>query len=112
MAFYALYPPDFRVGNLTPLPLFYFEVAARLVIDINDFRLSPVLHKLSQQVKRADPFIRGIRVAKFDVKTLRVVIDLKQPVRQDIFYLYPVANFQHRLLVMQVSVLCAFLVIT
>ncbi|MBT0723445.1 AMIN domain-containing protein [Rosenbergiella sp. S61] len=82
------------------------------MIDINDFRLSPVLHKLSQQVKRADPFIRGIRVAKFDVKTLRVVIDLKQPVRQDIFYLYPVANFQHRLLVMQVSVLCAFLVIT
>jgi len=71
----------------------------RLVIDIEDFRLSPILHNLTQQVKGTDPFIKRIRVAKFDTKTLRVVVDLKQAVRADIFTLKPVANFQHRLVV-------------
>ncbi|SER22752.1 N-acetylmuramoyl-L-alanine amidase [Rosenbergiella nectarea] len=89
----------FESATLPSYRYFMLESPRRLVIDIDDFRLSRVLHKLSQQVNASDPFISRIRVAKFDAKTLRVVVDLKQPVRTDIFNLKPVANFQHRLVV-------------
>ncbi|MBT0729857.1 N-acetylmuramoyl-L-alanine amidase [Rosenbergiella nectarea] len=89
----------FESATLPSYRYFMLESPRRLVIDIDDFKLSRVLHKLSQQVNASDPFISRIRVAKFDAKTLRVVVDLKQPVRTDIFNLKPVANFQHRLVV-------------
>ncbi len=89
----------FESSTLPHYRYFMLSSPRRLVIDIDDFGLSPVLHKLSQQVRATDPFISKIRVAKFDTKTLRIVVDLKQPVRADIFNLKPVANFQHRLVV-------------
>jgi len=71
----------------------------RLVIDIENFRTSLPLRQLSGKVKASDPFIAGIRVAQFNSQTLRIVVDLKQAIRADIFSLKPIANFQHRLVV-------------
>lgn len=71
----------------------------RLVIDVDNFRTSQSLRNISRLVKASDPFIAGIRVAKFDSNTLRIVIDLKQPIRADIFDLKPVAHFQRRLVI-------------
>ena len=89
----------FESSTLPSYRYFMLESPRRLVIDIDDFKLSPVLQKLSQQIKATDPFISRIRVAKFDTKTLRIVVDLKQAVRADVFNLKPVANFQYRLVV-------------
>ncbi|WP_241609490.1 N-acetylmuramoyl-L-alanine amidase [Rosenbergiella australiborealis] len=71
----------------------------RLVIDVDGGELTPALRQLSRHISAKDPFIAGVRVAKFDPKTLRIVIDLKQAIRADIFSLKPVANFQRRLVI-------------
>ena len=45
----------------------------------------------------ADPNIDGVRVGQYSADVVRLVIDLKQGVRPQMFTLAPVAAYQHRL---------------
>ncbi len=69
----------------------------RLVIDINGLELSPALRELVGKVRADDPFIGGVRVGQNQPRVVRLVIDLKQDVKPQVFSLEPVAAYQHRL---------------
>lgn len=69
----------------------------RLAVDIEGITLNPALKELVAKVKADDPNIAGIRVAQFARNIVRLVIDLKIPIRPQVFALSPVAAYQHRL---------------
>lgn len=69
----------------------------RLAVDIAGVTLNPALKELVAKVKADDPNIGGIRVGQYSADVVRLVIDLKQGVRPQMFTLSPVAAYQHRL---------------
>jgi len=69
----------------------------RLAVDIEGITLNPALKELVAKVRADDPNIAGIRVGQFTPSVVRLVIDLKQPIRPQVFALTPVAAYQHRL---------------
>ena len=77
----------------------FFAVDApnRLVIDIEGLELSGQIKELVRKVRADDPYIAGVRVGQNKPKVVRLVIDLKQPIKPQVFGLAPVAAYQHRL---------------
>jgi len=71
----------------------------RVVIDIDGVHLNSVLKGLGQQIQHNDPFIKQARVGQFDQKTVRLVMELKQPINPHVFTLKPVAGIHNRLVV-------------
>ncbi|QDL56707.1 N-acetylmuramoyl-L-alanine amidase [Rhodoferax aquaticus] len=69
----------------------------RLAVDIEGISLNPALKELVAKVKADDPNIAGIRVGQFAPSVVRLVVDLKHPIRPQVFSLSPVAAYQHRL---------------
>lgn len=69
----------------------------RLAVDIEGLELNPTLKELVAKVKSDDPNIAGIRVGQFSPTVVRLVIDLKKPIRPQVFSLTPVGAYQHRL---------------
>lgn len=69
----------------------------RLVIDVEGLELSAQLRDLVRKVRSDDPFISGIRVGQNRPRVVRLVIDLKQTTRPQVFGLVPVAAYQHRM---------------
>ena len=69
----------------------------RLAVDIEGLVLSPTLKELVAKVKSDDPHIAGIRVGQFSANVVRLVVDLKQAIRPQVFTLQPVGAYQHRL---------------
>ena len=73
------------------------EAPERLVVDIDGLELSPALRELVGKVRPDDPFIARVRVGQYLPRVVRLVFDLKQPVRPQQFTLAPVAAYQQRL---------------
>jgi len=69
----------------------------RLAVDIEGIALNPALKELVAKVQADDPNIAGIRVGQFNPTTVRLVVDLKVPIRPQVFALPPVAAYRHRL---------------
>ena len=69
----------------------------RLVIDIEGLALSSQLKELVRKIRSDDPYIAGVRVGQYKPSVARLVIDLKQAVKPQVFGLAPVAAYQHRL---------------
>ncbi len=69
----------------------------RLVIDIDGLGLDTALREMVGQVRPDDPYIERVRVGQFQPRVVRLVFDLKQPVRPQQFALAPVASYQQRL---------------
>lgn len=69
----------------------------RLAVDIAGITLNPALKELVAKVKADDPNIAGIRVGQFAPDVVRLVVDLKHPIKPQVFSLSPVAAYQHRL---------------
>ncbi len=69
----------------------------RLAVDINNLELSPALRELVGKVRADDPFIAGVRVGQFQPRVVRLVFDLKQTIKPELFTLEPVAAYRHRL---------------
>ncbi len=69
----------------------------RLAVDIEGITLDPALRELVAKVKSDDPFISGVRVGQNTPTTVRLVLDLKQPARPQVFSLPPVAAYRNRL---------------
>ena len=83
----------------TALNATFFAVDSpnRLVIDIDGLELSPQIKELVRKVRADDPYIAGVRVGQNRPKVVRLVIDLKQAIKPQVFGLAPVAAYQHRL---------------
>ena len=83
-------------GALTATPLFV-PSPPRLAVDIEGITLNPALKELVGKIRADDPNIAGVRVGQFAPNVVRLVMDLKRPMRPQVFALVPVASYQHRL---------------
>ena len=83
-------------GHLTTRQTFIGQ-PPRLAVDIEGIELNPALRELVAQVKPDDPNIAGIRVGQYAADVVRLVIDLKQAIKPQVFTLEPIAPYQHRL---------------
>ncbi len=89
------------IESSTPLKYKQFLLTNphRVVIDIEGVHLNSVLKRLGHQIQQSDPFIKEARVGQFDQKTVRLVMELKQPISPHVFTLKPVAGIRNRLVV-------------
>jgi N-acetylmuramoyl-L-alanine amidase len=71
----------------------------RLAIDIKGLQLDLLVKKIPDKVRPQDPFIRRIRIGQFTSDTVRLVLDLKQVVKPELFTLKPIADYQYRLVI-------------
>ena len=69
----------------------------RLAVDIEGLVLNPALNELVAKVRPDDPNIAGIRVGQYAPQVVRLVIDLKQTIKPQVFALKPIEPYQHRL---------------
>ncbi|MDE2617370.1 MAG: N-acetylmuramoyl-L-alanine amidase [Burkholderiales bacterium] len=69
----------------------------RLAVDIEGIDLNPALRELVAKVLPEDPNIAGIRVGQYAPDVVRLVIDLKQAIKPQVFTLKPIEPYQHRL---------------
>ncbi len=69
----------------------------RLAVDIDNMHVSTNLKELMEKVRTDDPNIASIRIGQYNPTVVRLVLDLKHPVRPQVFKLAPIAPYQHRL---------------
>jgi N-acetylmuramoyl-L-alanine amidase len=69
----------------------------RLVIDVPDLKLSPQLKELLTKVLPDNPHIAQVRVGQFTEDSVRIVFDLKQAIKPQVFSLSPISNYKYRL---------------
>lgn len=71
----------------------------RLVVDLEGVEFNSVLGSLPSKIAESDPYIKLIRAGRFKPGVVRLVIDLKQEVKPQIFTLKPVGDYAHRLVI-------------
>ncbi len=71
----------------------------RVVVDLKSIDADSTLRLLSKLVSKNDPYIKNIRVGNFKPGTARIVLDLKQDVKPQMFDLKPVGEYGHRLVI-------------
>ena len=69
----------------------------RLAVDIQGIALNPALKELVGKVRADDPNIGDIRIGQYAGNVVRLVLDLKQAMRPQVFSLAPVAAYRNRL---------------
>lgn len=82
----------FDVGGAIEHTVFSLSQPERLVIDIKNARLAGTLPDAGE-----DRYVQGLRSGIRNGNELRVVLDLKQPVRPKSFVLQPTSDYGHRL---------------
>jgi len=71
----------------------------RLMVDIEGIDLEGQIREVIAKVRPDDPFIAGVRIGLNRPGVVRLVFDLKQAVRPQLFTLAPVGDYQHRLVI-------------
>ncbi|MDR2786968.1 MAG: N-acetylmuramoyl-L-alanine amidase [Candidatus Accumulibacter sp.] len=69
----------------------------RLVVDLEGIEFTDVLKSLSDKISADDPNIKLLRAGRFKPDVVRLVMELKNEVRPQVFELPPVGNYGHRL---------------
>ena len=77
--------------------LFTVSEPRRLVLDLEDVELGPVLESLPARIGSDDAFIAQARVGRFKRGVLRLVLEVRTDVRPQAFALRPVGEYGHRL---------------
>jgi len=70
----------------------------RLVVDIDGLALNETLKSLVAKIESNDPYIMQVRVGQNRPNVVRLVFDLKEEVKPQVFTLAPVAEYKHRLI--------------
>ena len=70
----------------------------RLVVDIEGLELNPTLKSLVAKIESEDPYIKQVRVGQNRPNVVRLVFDLKEEIKPQVFSLEPVAGYKHRLI--------------
>jgi N-acetylmuramoyl-L-alanine amidase len=70
----------------------------RLVVDIDGLALNDTLKSLVAKIESNDPYIKQVRVGQNRPNVVRLVFDLKEDVKPQVFNLAPVAGYHHRLI--------------
>ena len=84
--------------NDTDLKATHFTVPdpQRLVVDIEGLELNPTL-KVAK-IASNDPYIKQVRVGQNRPNVVRLVFDLKEEIKPQVFTLAPVGTYNHRLI--------------
>jgi N-acetylmuramoyl-L-alanine amidase len=69
----------------------------RVVMDIENIDLNQIIKSLAEKIQANDPYIKQIRVAKFQQNIVRVVVDLKTEAKPNAFTLTPTGDYKYRL---------------
>jgi N-acetylmuramoyl-L-alanine amidase len=84
-----------------PLKFSHFMVRdsqpVRLVVDIEDMELTTKLKEVVGKVQPDDPYIALVRVGQNRPRVVRLVIELKEDIKPQVFSLDPVGPYEHRL---------------
>ena len=82
-----------------PLKFSHFTIKnpERLVVDREGVEFSGVLESLASKIDADDPNIKLLRAGRFKPGVVRLVMELKQEVRPQVFELPPVGSYGHRL---------------
>ena len=90
-----------RVIVEAPMPIAHTLITLkdpnRVVLELQGAELTPDLAELPLRVQATDPYIAAIRFGTRPPDVLRIVFDLKQETRPQLFALQPVAEFGHRI---------------
>ena len=70
----------------------------RLVVDIEGLELNPTLKSLVAKIESEDPYIKQVRVGQNRPNVVRLVFDLKEEIKPQVFTLEPVGAYKHRLI--------------
>ena len=86
--------------NDTPLKATHFLVKnpERLVVDIEGVDLNPALKDLVAKIQANDPYIKQVRVGQNRAHVVRLVFELKEAIKPQVFSMKPVGEYRHRLL--------------
>ena len=86
--------------NDTNLKASHFTVPDphRLVVDIEGLELNPTLKGLVAKIQSGDPYIKQVRVGQNRPDVVRLVFDLKEEVKPQVFMLNPIGTYNHRLI--------------
>lgn len=71
----------------------------RMVIDLKGVQINATLQELIAKVRANDPYIASVRVGQFNPETVRLVLDLKQPIAPQVFTLKPIGEYKYRLVI-------------
>ena len=82
-----------------PLPISQQILANpdRLVVDVQGLELNATLKDLVAKVKPNDPYISQVRVGQFQPGVVRLVFDLKEPIKPQLFTLDPAGEYNYRM---------------
>ncbi|QWE03976.1 N-acetylmuramoyl-L-alanine amidase [Polynucleobacter sp. JS-JIR-II-50] len=83
----------------TPLPITQQILTNpdRLVVDVQGLELNPTLKDLVAKVKPNDPYISQVRIGQFQPGVVRLVFDLKEPIKPQLFTLDPIGGYNYRM---------------
>jgi N-acetylmuramoyl-L-alanine amidase len=70
----------------------------RLVVEVEGVDLDPQLKSLVAKIQSNDPYISQVRVGQNRPGVVRLVFDLKEEIRPQVFALEPVGEYKHRLI--------------
>jgi len=70
----------------------------RMVVDIEGLELNPTLKSLVAKIQSNDPYIKQVRVGQNRPNVVRLVFDLKEEIKPQVFTLAPAGNYKHRLI--------------
>jgi N-acetylmuramoyl-L-alanine amidase len=77
---------------------FIVQDPERLVVDIEGLDLNPTLKSLVAKIQSGDPYIKQVRVGQNRPNVVRLVFDLKEEIKPQVFTLAPVGAYKHRLI--------------
>lgn len=69
----------------------------RVVLDMKNTQINEVLKNLTSKVMLNDPYIKQLRIAKFQPTVTRIVVDLKVEGKPNLISLLPAGEYKHRL---------------
>ena len=87
------------IEHNAPLKFTHFTVKdpERLVVDLEGIEFNNVLEGLANKIAPDDPNIKLLRAGRFKPGVVRLVMELKNEVRPQVFVLPPVGEYGHRL---------------
>lgn len=69
----------------------------RLVVELQGIELNQALKELVAKIQTNDPYVKQARVGQTKPHVVRIVFDLREPVKPQVFSLKPVNQYRHRL---------------
>ena len=78
--------------------MFSIKAPERLVIDLEEVEIDDTLNNLVKLIGGEDPYIKSVRIGRFKPGVTRLVFDLKDEVKPQLFVLKPVGEYGFRLI--------------